>query len=237
MKKLLSYLLVTALLVVFTHCSDDDDDKETPYTCASCVTAPEALAANDNIAKGVYKGIVVGSSGTIKISIENGNSTSTATLTIDGKTATLTTSTAVVAEQPFEADFTGMFNGQEATIGFYVEADGTFAYISSTNIPGHPEAEIGIVKETSTDLIESFEGTYAGSSSGTFNFVISKAQHLWGAVSSEDYFDGTLSGNTITGINYDEDVNVSGTLSNHTASGSWEKDGGDKGTWQAKRTQ
>jgi hypothetical protein len=237
MKKLVLYLLVTALLVVFTHCSDDDDDKKTPYSCASCVTAPEAIAANDNLAKGVYKGIVVGSSGTIKISIENGNSTSTAILTIDGKTATLTSSVAVVAEQPYEVEFTGMFNGQEASVGFYVDPDGTFPYISFTDIPGHEGAEIGIVKELSDDLIESFEGTYTGSSSGTFNLIISKTQHLWGAISSNDYFEGTVSGNTITGINFDEDANVTGTLSNHTASGSWENDGGDKGTWEAKRTQ
>lgn len=237
MKKLLSYLLAMVFLVAFTHCNDDDDDEKPAYTCTSCVTAPEALAVHDNSAKGVYKGIVVGSSGTINISVENGNSFSTATLTIDGKTATLSASTTVVADQDFETVFSGMLEGQETTIGFYVDADGSFPYITFADIPGHENAEIGIVKELSTALIESFEGSYKGSSSGTFNMVISRSQNLWGAVSEDDYIDGTISGKSMTGTNYDEDSDVTGTLAGHTASGSWQADNGDNGTWEAKRTQ
>lgn len=68
-------------------CSDD----ETAYTCKSCTDTPEASAANDNSGQGIYKGLVVGSSGTIKFDIANSGSGIVAVLTMDGEEYELVT--------------------------------------------------------------------------------------------------------------------------------------------------
>ena len=67
-------------------CTKSDSKKKTTvsYLCSTCKAAPDAVAANDNTSKGIYKGVVVGSTGTIQFDIDNAGSTITAVMIIDG---------------------------------------------------------------------------------------------------------------------------------------------------------
>jgi hypothetical protein len=223
MKTIKYYSIIMLLLGAgFMSCKKTKEkEKEDPYVCTTCSQIPEGVAANDNNSKGIYKGVVIGSSGTIKFDIANTTSNSIkATMVIDGITVTLTTTTAWVAGQLYVAPFKGTLNGQEATVTFSVGASGSGATIVSSSIPGHPNAIFSIAKETSTALVRCFEGTYQTSDNekGTFNIIVSTLLKGWtgkarenGSQSATDiygtYVNNTLideSGATIAPINGDE---------------------------------
>jgi hypothetical protein len=146
--------------VIAISCSKSDDTASTPaYTCTTCKTTPDATAANDASNKGVYKGVIIGSSGTIKFDLQG--TTITAVMVLDGVTATLTSTVNVVAGQTYVAPFTGTLGGQAVSITFSVGATGQNPTVTTSSIPGHPSSTFSIIKETSASLIECFEGTYS----------------------------------------------------------------------------
>lgn len=189
-KKNLSSLILPILLLAFsffsTSCSEDDE--ETPlYECATCVDTPDARAENDNSVKGVYKGIVVGSSGSLYIDIQNGSNTITGIMILDGTTINLTSSVSYVEGEAYLAPFVGMYNGAELSLTFSVSLGGSNPTMVTSDIPGHPNASFTIYKETSTSLIEAFEGTYSKpGETGIFNIILSRELNLWGGIARED---------------------------------------------------
>lgn len=189
-------LFILLFAVVISSCSKDDDEEKTPpYSCSTCVDTPDALPENDNSAKGVYKGIGVGSSGTLFIDIQNGSTTITGTMTLDGISASLTSNVSYVDGEPYVAPFTGTYDGQPVTITFSVAMGGGAPTVISSDIPGHPNAVFSVYKETSSSLIEAFEGTYSISDgeTGTFNILLSRAINSWGGIAKEDSAGATPS--------------------------------------------
>lgn len=246
MKKILLALLAGSMLYV-TGCKKSDDSSSSSYTCAACTSTPDAKAAYDNSSKGVYKGTVVGSTGTIKFDIGNHDSTITATMIIDGTTVTLTASVSWTSGVSYVSDFTGTMGGSPVTIHFSVGADGSNPIVTSADIPGHPGAVLAIAKETSTNLLKCFEGTYKsddGSSTGTLNLFLSTSLKKWHATSKSSSggggnpvdgdFDGT---SKLTATSSGGGV-IEGTLSGDIINGTFlvGTGAGDKGTWTCKRT-
>lgn len=239
---LLAAALLLSLSMSTTSCSKDDDgDKSSSHVCTTCPATPEAMAEHNNSSKGIYKGIVIGSSGTIKFNVANNNTDITATLVLDGDTILLTSTITWEADQAYVAPFVGQYNGQTATVHFHVDANGDNATITSANIPGHPNAVFVLVKETSNALIEGYEGAYTKSDSetGTFNILLSKALGKWGGIAREDGssetsdIDGTISQN---GTIYNQDGHQLGTLNGETISGTFTESSGTTVTIQANRT-
>lgn len=209
--KLIAALPLMAVLSLVS-CSSDDSGKsnEPDYVCETCSQTPDALAVNDNSIKGVYKGIFVGSTGTISIDIQNGSNIITATLVIDGDTIVLTSDVTVVEGETFVAPFTGTYNGSPISVTLSVGSGGSNPTMVSSDIPGHPNAVFELYKETSTSMIEAFEGTYSSTNGdeGTFNIVLSRSLGLWGGIAKEngenelDHIDGTVDADgTITADN------------------------------------
>ncbi len=188
MRKLL--MLSCASLLLFTiSCKKKKDNVEEKYVCASCSQTPEGIAANDNSSKGIYKGVIIGSSGTIKFDIANTSSNSiTATMIIDGTKVTLTSTVAWAAGQLYVAPFKGTLNGQEASVTFSVSGSGTGATIVAASIPGHSNPIFSIAKETSTALVRCYEGTYSTSDkeAGRFNIIVSTLLKGWTGKSRQD---------------------------------------------------
>ena len=234
---------VTLLLTVFflsTGCKKESKKTDgTAYKCTSCVTTPEANAANDASSKGIYKGIVIGSTGTIKLDVQNAGATIKAYLTIDGTSIELTSNVSWEGTENYVAPFTGSLNGQPIAILFSVEMNGSQPLISSANIPGHPNAQFTIVKETSNALIECFEGTYHSSNSedGTFNILLSRTLNKWGGIAREnggnetDDINGTIVNNKLI----DDGGTAVGTLSGDEINGKFTDDDGEN-TVKGKRT-
>lgn len=241
-KNQIALLIFPAFLIgiLMTSCSKDDETPVASYTCLTCKTTPDALAANDASVKGMYKGIIIGSTGTISINIQNGSSTITATMVLDGVSVALTSNVAVVDGQSYVAPFTGTFNGSPITMTFSVGLGGSSPTMVSSSIPGHPNAVFVLSKETSTSLIEGFEGTYAvtGGEKGVFNIVLSRSLAKFGYVVREDGQTDTDSGSGT--INSSSqlllDGRVIGTITGDALNGSFKDDTNRTVTVTGKRT-
>ncbi|MBN8836833.1 MAG: hypothetical protein J0I09_06220 [Sphingobacteriia bacterium] len=244
MKKVILSLTIISLLtlVIIVSCKKTGNDSSS-YTCNTCKQAPDAVAANDANSKGIYKGVVIGSSGTIKFNVANSDNTITATMVIDGVTVTLTSSITWVQGQSYVAPFTGTLNGSAVSINFKVDANGGNPIITSSNIPGHPNADFTLVKETSSALIECFEGTYHSSlpEDGTFNLLLSRSLKQYGGSARKNgstvassTFNGSINGNN--DLVDAQDNQVKAHLSGDILSGNSKDRNGNTITVNAKRT-
>lgn len=240
---LIAPILFLLISISFNSCSKDKDEDPTtpPYTCESCVSTPDALPENDHSAKGVYKGVEVGSSGTLSIDIQNGSNNITGIMVLDGISANLTSGVTYVNGEPYVAPFTGTYDGNPVTLTFSVALGGGAPTVISSDIPGHPDAVFTIYKETSTSLIEAFEGTYSkAAETGTFNILVSRALNLWGGVakgnapgSTVDDIDGTMSGNKL--IETDSGTEA-GTITGDELNGQFQDDENRTITITGRRT-
>jgi hypothetical protein len=241
-KKRIALLIFPAFFIgiLMTSCSKDDEEPVASYTCLTCKTTPDALAANDASVKGMYKGIIIGSTGTISINIQNGSSTITATMILDGVSVALTSNVVLVDGQPYVAPFTGTFNGSPISMTFSVGLGGSTPTMISSSIPGHPNAVFVLSKETSTSLIEGFEGTFSVSDGdkGVFNIVLSRALGKFGYVAKKDGQTNTDSGSgTINGSSQlILDGKVIGTLTGDALNGSFKDNNNKTITITGKRT-
>ncbi len=193
-------IVIPLFILIASFVSCKKDKASTPsYTCTTCKTTPDAKAANDASNKGVYKGVIIGSSGTIMFDLQNNGTTITAIMVLDGVTVNLTASVSIVAGQSFVAPFTGTLNGQPVSITFSVGATGSTPTVTTSSIPGHPNSSFTIIKETSTSLVEAFEGTYSTTQpeSGNFNMVLSRTLKMFGGTSRKT---GTTTNNSFSGI-------------------------------------
>lgn len=240
MKRNLFIIACILFTASMSSCKKDDAKKDDYYKCASCKTTPDALAVNDGNSKGIYKGVVIGSSGTIMFNIMNDGSAIAATMVLDGTTVNLTSAVTWVSGQAYVAPFTGTLNGAAISIDFKVDANGGNPIVTSSDIPGHANAEFTMVKEESSALIECFEGSYDNNlpETGTFNLLLSRSLGMFGGASRKDGgesngdFEGTLSNGVLTM----EGMGVIGTLSEDEISGSFKDSNGSTIKISAKRT-
>ena len=242
MKKI-NLLLVLASLAFFTACKKSNTPDAPAYTCTTCTTTPTAVAANNASSKGIYKGVVIGSSGTIMFNIANSGATITAVMVIDGVTANLTSAVAWVAGQTYVADFTGTLNGAAVTLRFSVDQNGGSPTVISSAIPGHLSASLNVIKETSLGLVEVFEGTYSTTrpETGTISFILSRTLSVWwgfarpsGANTSGTAGNGSISNNKL--IDPVQNNNSIGTISGDNLDGSFVDGNGKTVTITTKRT-
>jgi hypothetical protein len=203
MKKIHLFLLA-ATAVSFSACKKTNDITATPtYKCATCKTTPDAVAANDASNKGIYKGVMIGSTGTIVFNLANSGTTITALMVIDAVTINLTSTVSIIAGQTYVAPFTGILSGSPVSITFSVGAIGANPTVTTSSIPGHPGSVFSIIKENSAYLLECFEGIYSTTKpeTGTFNFMLSRGLKVYSGVSRKDNstgtgtFDGTINAN------------------------------------------
>lgn len=247
---ILNLALVAIVFLTVIGCKKKEElvnSVTTPsYSCTSCITAPEAKSAYDNSSRGMYKGVVIGSSGTIKFDIGNTDtSTIKAYMVIDGVSVTLTANVKWVAGSSYVSPFTGTLNGETVSITFSVDATGANPTVTSMNIPGHPNATLAIAKETSTSLIKVFEGTAKNtttSKNATFNLMLSTSLKRWYARVREDGSTGSSSvegtfDNNILSFDDGKGATGSATLSgDNIINGTWKNSKPEAGTWEAKRT-
>jgi hypothetical protein len=241
MKKLFLIITLFGITIFFSNCKKDTTAPVNNYKCASCKTTPDAIVANDGSSKGVYKGIVIGSTGTIQFNIMNGGSTISAIMVLDGTTINLTASVAWTAGVSYVSPFTGTLNGSPVTIQFQVDANGGNPVAIATNIPGHSTAQLNIAKETSNALLECFEGTYESTrpESGTFNLMLSRSLGKMGGSSRKNGattngdFNGTV---TSDGKLMIDGTNYIGTINGDSIDGTFKDNEGRTITVKGKRT-
>lgn len=236
MKKLLVKLFLCTT-IIFNSCSEND-----PSISMNDIAeeTPDALSQFDNNNFGIYKGVFVGSSGTILVNINN-NGVLSVSLTIDGVNYPFTTSETITENQQTEITFAYENN----SFTFIVDADGSNPQITNVSIEGHPDASIIVVKENSSYEAQLYEGSYEGidqnNDQGTFNaivfndavYILSKSS-VYGSTS---YASGSVDGNLVSGASSLGTV-FSGNIENdEVMNGTWNITQSDeKGIWSLSRS-
>jgi uncharacterized protein YaiE (UPF0345 family) len=233
-KTILALMLIGT--VTFSCSSDKDEPEQSQLT-----ETPTAVKEFDSSNYGTYKGVFVGSTGTIVIN--QNNSTKTAVLTIDGKEYIYTTTETCTMGQVT----TGLtFKNGESSFDFNVGASGESPYISNIAIVGHANAGIEIQKEKSDKIIKCYVGISTDddgkSNPNAFNFAIF-GDNLVGIAHNDSgtplLVTGTVANNTITGIvEYTKgtvEANIKGTIVGDNADGTWVNKDNDKGFFKTKR--
>ncbi len=199
-------------------------------TVANGGASTETTAEFDNTSFGLYKGVLAGSSGTIRIEINNGNNIARATIVMDGRVDQLTSSASFTAGQAIDgAQFTGTFS----SFTFSVDADGGNPTIVTIAIEGHAKVVATVEKEKSGDVAVCYEGTSVGGNDhrGVFN-VVRKNNTFSGVANAVDGFscsvrgtvaaDGSFTGTSNTTFNgLAVRVTYSGRFAGDKVSGSW----------------
>ncbi len=222
MKSNLYKLFLLTLFITSISISSCKKDNNNGSDKTEEAAKPEAMAAFDNKSGGVYKGTVAGSSGFFKIVLQNGSTR--AEITFDGVTKTLTPNLGgwTSGQALKNADFA---SGDWHLI-FSVDADGGNPSVT-INIPGHITVAV-VVKETSSNRVDVFEGTYSGiGTKGTFNLTstgnkftaIYKGAFAMGdsTLSASGNISGARNGNTITG----ENGAINGTINGDAMTGTY----------------
>lgn len=215
------------------------------HSCSNCDPSADEKLPNESIAKtaynnsnfGIYKGILVGSSGIVLINLNN-NSTTNALLTIDGVRHEFNAIEQVTEHQSTPIRFTK----NNDSFDFMVGENGENPTILNCNFKNYPQVKIQVAKEQSSSPIKCYEGRYTGADAGVFNFYIDEKGRIYGMAKSK-YDDDTLplkgslySQNTITGTII-TDGQFEGTISSNYYEGSWQKSQENSGIWLANRTQ
>ncbi|WP_316813702.1 hypothetical protein [Pedobacter heparinus] len=241
-------LLLMIAAASLTGCKKDKKTEEPGFTCSTCKDVPDAKAEYNSNSKGIYKGIVVGSTGTLFIDIMNSGTVMKATMVLDGITVNFTTVSVWTSGQPLVTDFTATANSQVYSFRFSVDAVGGNATTSSLTIPGHTIISFQLIKETSDNLVKCYEGSTVGkkdsgaAQAGSLNVVISSKTNTWTALSKDklstsggiNFVAGTITGNTLN-CNCGPTTTVTGVLDNDEIIGTY-KGSDNSGTWNAKRT-
>lgn len=160
MKNIILLLFFPTVLIFSCSKTDNKPSNQLPDKA-------ETKPSFDNTSFGVYKGVIIGSSGYIVFRINNGDNVAKGDLTIDGRKDILSTTQTITAGQPIvNVKFTGSFSSMTLN----ASADGNNARITDIKIDGHPGDVTGIVfHENSAQQVFSYEGKISGSLSGTIN--------------------------------------------------------------------
>lgn len=244
MKRFLASSILAGLIII-AACSKND---EKPSQGGGLVNQPEAIAANDAKSGGVYKGVILGSSGTLKIVLQN--NTVSAVVTIDGVTKSLS-ATNLPANWTSGSALTDVtFSGENGTwtLSFSVEANGQNPSVEDIVIPGHTGAVAEIAKETSTFQIKAYEGRYGNGESetniGTWNFVAAHGDSLLG-VRQIDTIKAPLYGTVYPELDsvylyyWPHEIDANGSISGDSVIfGTWRRmdQQGGSGRWRVRRT-
>ena len=215
------------------------------HSCSNCDQSTDSKLSNESIAKtaynnsnfGIYKGILVGSSGIAMININN-NETTNAILTIDGIRHEFRAIEHVTEHQSTPIRFANNDN----SFDFMVGKNGEKPTILNCNFKNYPHVKIQVAKEQSSSPIKCYQGRYTGDDAGIFNYYIDEKGGIYGMTKSK-YNDDILplngslnSQNSITGTII-ADGQFEGTISSNCYQGSWQKSQENSGIWYANRTQ
>ncbi|PKB16661.1 hypothetical protein [Flavobacterium sp. 5] len=232
---------ILALVFIGSMAFSCSSDKDEPEQSQQLTETPTAIKKFDSSNFGTYKGVFIGSTGTIEINQDE--NTKTAHLVIDGKEYIYTaTENSTIGQETVGLTFK---NG-ESSFDFNVGASGEEPNITNISIVGHANASIEIQKEKSDKIVKCYVGISTDedgkSNPAAFNFCI-LGEHLIGIAHNDSgtalIVTGTVTNNTITGIvEYTKgtvEANIIGTIEGEKAEGTWANIHDDNGFFKTVR--
>lgn len=227
-------LSIISMLFLFLSCSSSDDNVE-------YATVPETKPEYDNTAFGVYKGIIMGMNGSLKIVINNGDNIAQAYIYQNNKIAqTLTTTyNFILGEDITNAEF----SNSQASFRLSVNANGSNPVISSYTYLGVSNPQAFAIHELSFAQVLCYEGTFKGDDNGIFKCMVidgvlkgyaqsnlSNETFQTTAVVNDNQFNAVF-GDVSSGATFDGQITTVG------CAGNWNNATfNESGTFRGKRT-
>ena len=228
--------LIAPILFLFLSCSSDDSSS------VEFATTPETKPEVDGTSFGVYKGLLMGVEGSVKVVINNGDNMANAYIYRDGvvKETLTTTATFTVGEAISNAHF----SNANVSFDFSVEADGSNPVMENVVVNNARVAVVDgyLIRETSDVQVYCYEGRFSGDDSGIFKCMINGTQ-LVGYVLNSD--DETYSASAIVTDNsfsavfgsVSSGANFQGSFTLYACGGDWYNlETGESGTFRGPRT-
>lgn len=157
-------LSLILLLFILFACKKTDEPANNDDNGLSVTAETKPQYNNTNF--GVYKGVIIGSSGLIVFKINNGDNVVKGYLSIDNQKDTLTTTATIALGQPIS---NVLFTGKISSMKVSASADGSNAMLSNIQINGHNNVTGYIIHENSNNQVLCYEGTFNGTSTGIIN--------------------------------------------------------------------
>ncbi len=247
MKKVLFILLLPLLLFFACDLNSDSgsDDEDSSDTETTLTTTPDAEAADDGKATGIYKGVIADedTSGTFMIDIDNvaqGRAdgdvyNATLYLEVEGTTLTSTGTATEQADGSFLVDITITIIGIVFEFDLDISSTGTVNDVTVL-ADGTPIVAVAD-KEESDALLEAWEGTFAGDESGVWNFIIEETdiEGVYSGTPGTGSFYGSISSSSVNLV-IESSYSGTGTISGYSITGAWNVYG-ESGTWSGTRTR
>lgn len=171
MRFIMKKIIILCLLSFIFSCSKKKEDNSGlllglayfANSSGALANSPEANPANDNKATGIYKGVIVGSSGTFKINYDNSNTGST--IPVFDYSYTPTGGSTISGSINGTATVSGGIHTLTFTQSPFVLTivlTSTGSITSATLAISGTTVSVTLYKERSTALVRLFEGTFTG---------------------------------------------------------------------------
>lgn len=244
--KTTTLILIGVILLSVMSCSSPTggiDNNDVIVT--TLITEPEALFVDDEKYTGIYKGVIIGDEAssvfTVSVTETSGNISAQLAIKVNSQSLIIQ---GIVSENngyySYKFDLSKTDYYLELRIGVLSDGSSSGSSLSTFDL----NAGVTYFKETSTALVEIFEGAIIGNISGKLGLLI-KGTEVKGVISG--YETMPLEGN-ITDLNligtlfdntYSDILNslIDGTRVENHLEGTWLVDSETNGTWTSERTR
>ena len=164
MNKIITGFIILTIVFI-TACTKN----ETPaLPSLNFIDTSETKAFLDTTNFGIYKGVLTGTTGRIKLYFNNGDTLQKAIITIDSLSDTLVCTEQYSIGQPVIA---ALFIGRISSFTFTTDASGKNASLDNFIITNRINVFGVIAHESKTDIVYCYESKFTGSEKGNFNFI------------------------------------------------------------------
>ncbi len=160
-----SVLLITITFFLFAC---NKADTKMPLPKLNFADTAETIASLDSTSFGVYKAVLAGNTGRVKIYINNGDAIVKAYLSLDNLSDTLTS---IYLFTPGQSISNAVFTGRISGFTISADAEGNGAVIENIFATGHGNVA-GVVAHENADMpVFCYEAPFTGTEKGNFNFI------------------------------------------------------------------
>ena len=239
-KQLLSFFLLGLAIVLQSSCTKE---ATAPLPDLAFADTSETKPWLDNTNFGVYKGVLTGTSGRIKLYFNNGDDVMKAYLWLDSLSDSLICTQPQVIGQPVIAAF---FQGRISSFTFTTDEDGRNASLDNFIVQNRINVFGVIAHESTTQQVYCYESRFSGTTTGNFNFIRygNLAQGLSRNARGETFIGKGLATGTVFRLDLNGPLsainNFQGGIEGSTGdyvSGSWSNSISGSGIFSGQRTQ
>ena len=143
-------------------------DTSMPLPKLNLADTAETISTLDSTSFGVYKAVLAGNTGRVKIYVNNGDAIVKAYLWLDSLSDTLTSPQSFTPGQSISS---AVFAGRISGFHLSADADGNNALIENIFVSGHSNVAGAVAHENSDMQVTCYESTFTGTEKGNFNFI------------------------------------------------------------------